>query len=82
MTSYSASMPPDEPNAEEQLEELPEDGETPFRPAGKRSDDTYPSTDDGQDSTELYQEGLSLDEPNAGNTVKGYDPNKDGRIKR
>ena len=26
-------MPPDEPNDEEQLEELPEDDETPFRPA-------------------------------------------------
>lgn len=27
-------MPPDEPNDEERLEQLPEDGETPFRPAG------------------------------------------------
>lgn len=26
-------MPPDEPNDEEALEELPEDGDTPFRPA-------------------------------------------------
>ncbi len=27
-------MPPDEPTDEERLEELPEDNETPFRPAG------------------------------------------------
>jgi hypothetical protein len=32
-------MPPDEPNEEERLEKLPEDGETPFRPAeDSRSD--------------------------------------------
>jgi hypothetical protein len=67
-------MSPDEVNDtnEEKLEELPRRG----------VDDTYPSTDDGQDSTELYQEGLTLDEPNAGNTVEGYDPSQDQRLKR
>lgn len=75
-------MPPDEPNEEEQLEQLPEDFETPFRPpAGGRADDTYPATDTDQDATELYQEGLSLEEPNAGNTVEGYDPDKDQRLR-
>lgn len=72
-------MPPDEPIDEEELEELPEDGETPFRPATKKGDDTYPSTDDGMDSTELYQQGMDIDEPNAGNSVEGYDPSKDRR---
>ncbi|MDB5164699.1 MAG: hypothetical protein JWL89_325 [Candidatus Saccharibacteria bacterium] len=32
-------MPPDEPNEEERLEELPEDGDTPFTPAGASRDD-------------------------------------------
>jgi hypothetical protein len=74
-------MPPDEPNSEEKLEALPEDYETPFRPADRRSDDTYPSLDAEQDPTELYQQGVTLDEPNAGNTVEGYDPTKDQRLK-
>lgn len=73
-------MPPDEPNEEEKLEELPEDGETPFRPATVVGDDTYPALDAEQDSTELYQDGINLEEPNAGNTVEGYDPAKDQRI--
>ncbi len=72
-------MPPDEPNEEEKLEELPEDGETPFRPAPASGDDTYPTTDDGQDETELYQQGIDVEEPNAGNTVEGYDADKDQR---
>lgn len=32
-------MPPDEPVDEEELEELPEDGDTPFRPATDTRDD-------------------------------------------
>ena len=74
-------MPPDEPNEEEKLEELPEDGETPFRPAPGSHKDTYPTTDDGQDPTELYQQGIDVEEPNAGNTVEGYDAGKDQRRK-
>jgi hypothetical protein len=42
-------MPPDEPNDEERLEELPEDnGETPFRPAAPARDDDLPADDTGQ----------------------------------
>ncbi len=74
-------MPPDEPNAEEKLEELPEDGETPFRPAPGSHNDTYPTTDTEQDRTELYQQGVDVQEPNAGNAVEGYDPTKDHRLK-
>lgn len=33
-------MPPDEPNEEERLEELPEDNGTPFQPAPPNRDDT------------------------------------------
>lgn len=77
-------MPPDEPNDEEELEELPEDGETPFRPSDDRdemrADDTHPSTDDGQQPEELYDAGLDVREPNAGNAVEGYDPAKDVRL--
>jgi hypothetical protein len=62
----------DELNAEEKLEQSPD---------GSSRDDTYPTTDTDQDSTELYQQGLDIQEPNAGNTVKGYDPDKDHRLK-
>lgn len=66
-------MPPDEPNEEEALEELPEDGETPFRPAaatrddtkpaddasqGQPPDDTHPVTDTDVDQQELYDQGI------------------------
>ncbi|HVX48223.1 MAG TPA: hypothetical protein VHA05_02590 [Candidatus Saccharimonadales bacterium] len=76
-------MPPDEPTDEEELEELPEDGETPFRPATSTpTDDTHPSTDDGLQPEELYDAGLDVKEPNAGNAVEGYDPSKDSRLKK
>lgn len=64
-------MPPDEPTSEEQLEQLPEDNDTPFRPAEptlddsvntptqQHLDDTHPATDTGIDSDELYQEGIT-----------------------
>ena len=74
-------MPPDEPNEEEKLEQLPEDYETPFRPAKVAStDDTRPDFDTDQDKTEIYQDGLDIEEPNAGNAVEGYDPSKDQRL--
>jgi hypothetical protein len=40
----------------------------------------YPSTDDGVDSQEFYDQGLDVKEPNQGNSVAGYSPggNKDG----
>lgn len=38
-------MPPDEPNDEERLEELPEDGQTPFRPADSNPSTTGNTTD-------------------------------------
>jgi hypothetical protein len=91
-------MPPDEPNDEEKLEQLPEDGQTPFSPADPTRQDpavsdedsvdqetnqsaatTYPSTDTGMDDEEIYQEGISLDEPNKGNAVVDYDKDKDQR---
>lgn len=74
-------MLPDEPNEEEELERLPEDGDTPFRPATSQADNAYPSLDTDQDKTEIYQQGVDLQEPNAGNTVEGYDPSKDQRLK-
>lgn len=64
-------MPPDEPTSEEQLEQLPEDNDTPFRPADpplddsintptqQHLDDTHPATDTSLDSDELYQEGIA-----------------------
>ncbi|HVV25445.1 MAG TPA: hypothetical protein VHC21_00215 [Candidatus Saccharimonadales bacterium] len=89
-------MPPDEPNDEEKLEKLPEDGDTPAAlptpsrddPAdenldreirGERETKDYPQQDDDQDFEELYNEGAEVEEPNAGNTVEGYDPAKDQR---
>jgi hypothetical protein len=67
-------MLPDEPNDEERKEQLPEDYDTPFRPAppsrdddidlddddqGRDLDDTHPATDSGIDEQELYDEGIS-----------------------
>lgn len=71
-------MPPDEPTDEERLEELPEDNQTPFQPAddtGQQSShqaDTHPSTDTDVEQEELYDQGVDVPEPNAGNTVEGY----------
>lgn len=81
-------MQPDEPNDEEKLEKLPEDGQTPFsppRPIGddstddnrpQRLDDTHPDTDDGVEPEDEYENGLSsaagASEPNAGNAVTGW----------
>lgn len=74
-------MPPDEPNEEEQMEELPEDQQTPFepvRPDGttgpavdpdarlKSIDNTHPSTDSGLQAEEIYDEGLG----NAANSTQ------------
>jgi hypothetical protein len=39
-------MPPDEPNAEERLEELPQDNGTPFQPPAPSRDDTGAADDD------------------------------------
>lgn len=75
-------MPPDEPNAEEKLEQLPEDYDTPFRPASKIRDDTRPNLDTGLQPEEVYDQGIPDEEPNAGNTVEGYDPAKDQRLKK
>jgi hypothetical protein len=66
-------MPP-EPNDEEKLEQLPEDNETPFRPAepprdpdnepdddaqpGKDLDGTHPATDTGMQKEQLYEDGV------------------------
>lgn len=93
------SIFPDEPVDEDRLEQLPEDGATPFRPADDVSgeatdgierreassvlDDTHQVTDTNLDPDEIYQEGYAgaaeASEPNAGNTVVGYDPEKDQR---
>ncbi|MBC7581622.1 hypothetical protein H7097_02005 [Aeromicrobium sp.] len=64
----------DEPNAEERLEQLPEDGQTPFQPADPTRDPdqpadsdgqpttshntTHPATDSGLDVQQAYDEGL------------------------
>jgi hypothetical protein len=89
-------MPPDEPNNEEALERLPEDGATPAHEAtdsrddlgdqnldrevrGERSGKQRPERDTNQDSAEIYDEGTDVEEPNAGNTVEGYDPDHDQR---
>ncbi len=89
-------MPPDEPNDEEALEELPQDGNAPAHEAtdsrsdlgdqnldreikGERSGKERPERDTDQDSAEIYDEGTDVEEPNAGNTVEGYDPSKDQR---
>jgi hypothetical protein len=67
-----SALPPDEPNEEEKLEELPEDNGTPFQPAahsrddsvppddssqGRPYDDTHPDTDTDIDEQELYDAG-------------------------
>jgi hypothetical protein len=68
-------MPPDEPTDEEKLEQLPEDGQTPFQPADPSRDDalpadaggqpasdldsTHPATDTNLQPEELYDEGVS-----------------------
>jgi hypothetical protein len=81
-------MNPDEPNDEEKLEKLPEDGQTPFsppRPIGddstddnrpQRVDDTHPATDDGIEPEDEYENGQAsaagFSEPNASNTVTGW----------
>lgn len=68
-------MLPDEPTDEERLEALPEDNETPFRPAGpapaeattsgdssaddNKLPDDHPATDTNIQPEELYDEGVS-----------------------
>jgi hypothetical protein len=68
-------MPPDEPNDEERIEELPEDNQTPFSPAApsrdvdleaddrsqmdQQLDSTHPVTDTNIEREELYDEGLA-----------------------
>jgi hypothetical protein len=97
------SIFPDEPSQEEAMEQLPEDNETPFRPADDVPsgvpatdldapdrtepagglDDTHQVTDTNLDPHEIYDEGYSgaaeASEPNAGDAVVGYDPEKDQR---
>ncbi len=91
-------MPPDEPNEEEALEELPEDGATPASlPTPSRDDPDQdldrdilgeepigdqPIGDDRVDDfQELYDEGATVEEPNAGSAVEDYDPKEDHRRK-
>jgi len=78
------ALPPDEPNDEEELEELPDDYDTPFNipdddqvdiadgrgEAAKRPllDDTHPSTDANIELSEAYHAGLS-------NTANASEPN-------
>jgi len=68
-------MLPDEPNDEERQEKLPEDGETPFRPADpelddtdrtseggavtQQLDDTHPVTDTDMQPGDEYGEGIA-----------------------
>ena len=68
-------LPPDEPNDEEKLEELPDDEDTPFSLPDEREvdisdeengrykrpelDSTHPSTDSNLQDEELYDEGVS-----------------------
>jgi hypothetical protein len=47
-------MPPDEPNDEERLEELPGDeGQTPFQPADPPRDPAAPADDSSQSGTPI-----------------------------
>lgn len=46
-------MLPDDPNEEESQEELPEDNETPFRPAGTSRD---PDIEEADDDKQPYKE--------------------------
>ena len=83
---------PDEPNDEERKEKLPEDYDTPFRPADDIPDDdddfpdTHQVTDTDLDDDDEYDEGLEdaagAHEPNSGSAVLGYDPSKDQRRKK
>ena len=82
-------LPPDEPNDEEELEELPDDYGTPFDmpaddqvdiadgrgKAAKRPllDDTHPSTDGGIEPSEAYHAGLSK-------TAEAGEPNADDAV--
>lgn len=67
-------MFPDEPTDEEREEELPQDGDTPFRPADDNTatsndlpttqpqpalDDTHPATDTDIAPEEVYDSGVS-----------------------
>src|SRR5690242_20217546 len=92
-------LPPDEPNDEEKLEELPEDIDTPDSLPEESEVDisdqrdsqhkrpllgsTDPPTDTNIIDQEAYDEGISgaaeAAEPNAGDTVIGYDPLNDSR---
>jgi len=83
-------MMPDEPTDEERQEQLPQDNETPFRPAAPNPDpsvstptnapldDTHPVTDTNIQPSEQYDEGVSgaaeAAEPNAGNSVVSFTP--------
>ena len=49
----------------------------------QRLDDTHPSTDTDIEAEDVYEEGVAgaagTEEPNAGNAVVNYDPDKDER---
>lgn len=47
-----------------------------------KTDDTDPDYDTDVEQEELYDEGLEKDKPNAGDTVVGYDPENDERLKK
>lgn len=68
-------LPPDEPNEEERLEQLPQDYDTPFHmpdekkvdiadspgntPQRPELDDTHPATDSNFEISEAYQDGMA-----------------------
>jgi hypothetical protein len=62
-------MPPDEPNYEERLEELPEDNQTPFNPAAPSRDDSLPPDDDAQPGG-LNRSGFDDTHPNTDTDVQ------------
>ena len=82
-------MFPDEPNDEERQEQLPEDGDTPFRPADAELDDTvrseaggaalqhlnstHPATDTGLQPEDIYENGVA-------GAADATDPNADSAV--
>ena len=72
---------PDEPHDDDAIQKLPEDNETPFRPATDilgqaRFDDTHPNTDSDVQPEEQYDEGTAQ-ASGAQPTVTGYTPLED-----
>jgi hypothetical protein len=69
--------PPDQTREDPAVSE--EDSVDQFKSSSSTED--YPGHDSKEEDQEVYDDGAGIDEPNKGNSVVDYDPEKDKREK-